>query len=271
MRYQPVNHLTTKLIQRQMSIHRSNDYMLNPYDSLYGSMMVSGENPTSYYGSSGGIGTTKSGTSYDSNANNKAGKSSDAPKATKPTGNSQTNVAGKNANSGRAASSVKSKSGAGSAGAQNSAPTTHKKSGPKDVKTESSVVRGKLTIDFTDFDDDSGSYYLTKLPMPNGKTKLANYLMLHRADFKRSSSTHPYDTDDDVELASMSRADDDESVDQDEKLNKRRVKRQISYTSNYRKPCFGFPLEINIRSRIKPEDVFPIYGRSQIKKCIDFT
>lgn len=46
--------------------------------------------------------------------------------------------------------------------------------------------------------------------------------------------------------------------------------RRNGYSSSYayEPPCYGFPLEINIRSRIKPEDVFPIKGNTQFKKCI---
>jgi len=50
----------------------------------------------------------------------------------------------------------------------------------------------------------------------------------------------------------------------------RRTKRQIYYQSGYNghERCRGFPLEINVRSRIKPDQMFPIHGNSQIKKCI---
>lgn len=38
--------------------------------------------------------------------------------------------------------------------------------------------------------------------------------------------------------------------------------------SGYEEPCYGFPLEIRIKSRIKPENVFPILGKSKFEKCI---
>lgn len=54
---------------------------------------------------------------------------------------------------------------------------------------------------------------------------------------------------------------------------RRSAPQPIGYESSYGEadsdePCFGFPLEINVKSRIKPEDVFPIRGKSQFKKCI---
>lgn len=50
----------------------------------------------------------------------------------------------------------------------------------------------------------------------------------------------------------------------------RRSKRQVYYESGYdgEANCEGFPLEVNIRSRVKLDRLFPIYGKSQIKKCV---
>lgn len=64
--------------------------------------------------------------------------------------------------------------------------------------------------------------------------------------------------------------DSEESVDHDNNGLKShaRVKRQISYSSNYEGPCEGFPLEVNIKSRLKLDSLFPIHGRSQLKKCL---
>lgn len=49
-----------------------------------------------------------------------------------------------------------------------------------------------------------------------------------------------------------------------------RTKRQVYYQSGYngKERCHGFPLEINVRSRVKMDRLFPIHGNSQIKKCI---
>lgn len=100
-----------------------------------------------------------------------------------------------------------------------------------------------LAINFTDYDDESGGYYLTRLPAGTMTSKkgVVKYLMLHR----RLDSAQPA------------------------KRGERR-KRQISYSSNYGQPCHGLPVQVNIKSRIKlNERIFPIFGRSQINKCVN--
>ena len=66
--------------------------------------------------------------------------------------------------------------------------------------------------------------------------------------------------------------DDEEQIDLDDQFatRRRRVKRQVYYKSGYNgsNKCHGFPLEVNVRSRIKMDQVFPIYGKSQMKKCV---
>jgi len=109
---------------------------------------------------------------------------------------------------------------------------------------------------FNDFDDDLGSYYLRKSASGGQKWSRAS------GEQVRRSSASP-------EPANWIRpAEDKETLDSDDSPN-RRVKRQ-AYESSYENeaPCYGFPLEINVRSRIKFDQVFPIKGKSQFKKCI---
>lgn len=66
--------------------------------------------------------------------------------------------------------------------------------------------------------------------------------------------------------------DDKEQIDYEQNKALRRVRRQVYYSSGYngQKDCQGFPLEINVRSRIKMDRLFPIHGNSQVKKCVRF-
>lgn len=109
------------------------------------------------------------------------------------------------------------------------------------------------SINFTDFDDEFGSYYL------GGKSR-------------KSAKAYPrmYDRIDNNErLKSKMSFEEVESVDAVDKRELHRQKRQV-YESSYEHepPCFGFPLEINVRSRIKLDQMFPIQGKSQFKKCV---
>lgn len=131
------------------------------------------------------------------------------------------------------------------------------------------------TINFTDYDDDSSSYYM-------GKRALS-----HSASGQQFARKLPSQTPNSLYAAlayglrsrhdgGLSQAD-NMSPDEQESLlsadespaNNHRVKRQV-YESSYENepPCYGFPLEVNVRSRIKFDQVFPIRGNSQFKKCI---
>ncbi|KAG9509283.1 hypothetical protein GZH46_02207, partial [Fragariocoptes setiger] len=69
------------------------------------------------------------------------------------------------------------------------------------------------------------------------------------------------------DVSRLERAQEYHQADHDRQQANRRS--GYSYTSgNYETPCVGFPLEINIRSRIIPDQLFPIHGNSQMKKCI---
>lgn len=188
--------------------------MVNPYDSLYGPMMLAGKDNADY--------TTgaDNGSSMESYSVQPAKDS--APKK------NEANLDGKQQS-------------------KNS-----KQQDSKDTRPSKSLVRGQLTINFTDFDDDSGSYYLAKLPT-SSRRKLAKYYMLQRSDQVHKATSNQL------------------LVAKSDTKSKLRKKRQVSYTSGYERPCHGFPLEINVKSRIKMDQVFPIFGRSQIKKCVDLT
>lgn len=117
-------------------------------------------------------------------------------------------------------------------------------------------------INFNDFDDDVSNYYLRKQV-----SSAANGLALNEAlrrDGADVEEQHPVDW--------LLLNGDEESIDHEdlpEVGHHSRVKRQ-AYESSYENepPCYGFPLEINIKSRIKMDQIFPIHGKSQIKKCI---
>lgn len=124
-------------------------------------------------------------------------------------------------------------------------------------KNEYESLPDRGTINFTDYDDESGNYYLRAAASNYGKMKIADYRKLQRADKKNSPSNW------------MLTIDERESVDNEDQTS-RRVKRQAHYESRYENepPCYGFPLEVNIKSRIKMDNIFPIHGNSQMKKCI---
>lgn len=215
--------------------------MINPYDNLYGSMMIPNKLNdyvnTDYKPSNEVISTKTTSTSHGPNIKQVGDTISGGSTASKTT--SQTNQ-------------MTNKSQGSS---------SREKGGSKDSSAES-VVRGKLTIKFTDFDDDSGGYYLAQMPAQSSSNRLAKYIMLQRADLGNTELE---------QVPSLQRTDDDEAVDEDSKPRGRRVKRQVSYTSDYDRPCYGFPLEINVKSRIKMDNVFPIFGKSQVRKCVDLT
>lgn len=78
--------------------------------------------------------------------------------------------------------------------------------------------------------------------------------------------------DDYYDNADNRQSDDKEQVDHEQGKALRRVRRQVYYSSGYngQQNCQGFPLEINVRSRIKMDRLFPIHGNSQVKKCVRF-
>lgn len=128
-------------------------------------------------------------------------------------------------------------------------------------------------IDFTDYDDDFGNYYLRKASN-------------HMGNSYGSGSNNNNNNSNNKRLSKRARSDAEnskaskalawlmsavpEAVDGADDQSHKRVKRQVNYESSYEKepPCYGFPLEVNIKSRIKMDQVFPIYGNSQYKKCI---
>lgn len=118
-------------------------------------------------------------------------------------------------------------------------------------------------INFTDYDDEFGNYYLRKtsnqLGNPyNRKLTRRNQLPSSSDDSKTSKAI--------AWLVSIA----PEAVDSGDDQSRKRVKRQAHYESSYEKepPCYGFPLEVHIKSRIKMDQIFPIFGKSQFKKCI---
>lgn len=155
-------------------------------------------------------------------------------------------------------------------------------------------------INFNDYDDETGAYYLARLPSAlRGSRDLAKYYtLLQRVDNEQLSSSETSNSDDEEDEESALNRDEsklnpminvaiarkflddlqeseqanEDNADLDDKHRfepKVRTKRQISYNSNYEQPCEGFPLEVNIKSRVKlNERIFPIFGKSQIKKCV---
>lgn len=128
---------------------------------------------------------------------------------------------------------------------------------------------------FNDFDDESSNYYLSAAASENNYN--LDYKPIQRAEHQvldqEGELSDDLDEDDTIApIKNTSLEHEDRSL-----VHLIRRKRQApmqyqsgyySQTSAYEEPCHGFPLEINIRSRIKPEDVFPIRGKSQLKKCI---
>ena len=135
-------------------------------------------------------------------------------------------------------------------GSSSSSDSSASSSSSSSSSSPSSPSSSSSAIDFTDYDDDFGNYYMRKAA--SGMMQMGS---IYRAD-KRE------------ELMSK---DERESLhdDSDSGVPNKRVKRQ-AYESSYQNepPCYGFPLEINVKSRIKLGQIFPIHGKSQFKKCI---
>lgn len=125
---------------------------------------------------------------------------------------------------------------------------------------------------FNDYDDESGNYYI-------GKSSTKQRQLLTASDLT-DEFNHLQKRTDKLLLGGSSADEtmlipddgDEEQVDHEEQpqFARRRAKRQVYYQSGYdgEQQCYGFPLEINVRSRIKMDQIFPIHGRSQFKKCI---
>lgn len=153
------------------------------------------------------------------------------------------------------------------------------------------------SADFNDFDDDSSNYYTRKsssipkrkhmsLGAAFGGAYGGSGAFSSRSD-GRAHQIGPLSSDsrpksDQTKSSSSSASagsqvsilDEKESIDEtdrNERSSQLRVKRQINYQSGYEgheEPCYGFPLEVNVKSRIKLDGIFPIHGKSQHKKCI---
>lgn len=159
-----------------------------------------------------------------------------------------------------------------------------------------------------DYDDDTGSYYVRKSAARRRKLVPSDYALdmnLHRNDEynrasneqreneladQHSSQQHSSESEhsiykaggeDEEQDIEAGQPNDDESYDHEDDMvswlrnrhnpmRQRRMKRQVYYESGYdgNTNCEGFPLEINVRSRIKLDRIFPIHGKSQIKKCV---
>lgn len=147
--------------------------------------------------------------------------------------------------------------------------------------------KGKvLTSSFTDFDDEPSALYLARLNRAASmsgafnQAALRGYPMLERRQQGADEASVTTQKDTKVsnagaapsEAALRHPSEDLETYDgsSDATSANKRVKRQAYETSSYEPPCRGFPLEINIKSRIKFDQIFPIKGNSQIKKCVRF-
>lgn len=130
-------------------------------------------------------------------------------------------------------------------------------------------------INFTDYDDEFGSYYVGKRRAEGGPLDRSASVTMQRADIDNRVRDNQA-----AAKAWIMSTDEQESLDPASDVQGSRSahpqaihtrnKRQVYYKSGYdgNKPCHGFPLEINVRSRIKLDQVFPIYGNSQMKKCV---
>lgn len=126
------------------------------------------------------------------------------------------------------------------------------------------------TINFTDYDDESGNYYMKNGRQQNQQQQSSSndqkrYINHSNTIFKRTDLQTP------SSLPSAMPTEEEESLFNDDDNNDKghlRVKRQVYHQSTYEGPCYGFPLEINIKSRVKMDRLFPIHGNSQYKKCI---
>lgn len=126
-------------------------------------------------------------------------------------------------------------------------------------------------INFTDYDDEAGNYYLKNGQKQQQQPRSASsnkvrYVNYSKGVHKRS------DTQNGATISSAMQTSEQESLFDDGDLTRHhtRVKRQVYHSSSYENepPCYGFPLEVNIKSRIKMDQLFPIHGNSQFKKCI---
>lgn len=149
---------------------------------------------------------------------------------------------------------------------------------------DSPSVAGTQTINFTDYDDDSSNYYVGKRALHQGMSASGRVYSKKYSPAYQHALQSIYPT---LAYGMQSRIDrSPSSVVQDLKVSPEeqeslindsedsssahlRVRRQ-AYESSYENepPCYGFPLEVNIKSRIKLDQVFPIHGKSQYKKCI---
>lgn len=154
-----------------------------------------------------------------------------------------------------------------------------------DSSGESSV--GMNNANFNDFDDDSSNYYTRKASLSSaaasmgGKRKMAFAAPAFPYGFDEFSSRsddgldpkHTVGSRHEMHDDSVSTIDEKESIDETQRneiTGHLRVKRQIYMSSHEEQegPCYGFPLEVNVKSRIKLDRIFPIHGKSQYKKCI---
>lgn len=150
----------------------------------------------------------------------------------------------------------------------------------------SSVVNEPIepVVKFNDFDDESGNYYMGtsnkyRIAYGNGidyrNLPCNNKIKLLKERF--AEGRQQYDMRlkrvDTHQKASIMSVEDEETFDDVNDIGgqlHKRVKRQVYHQSSYEneEPCHGFPLEINVKSRIKMDQLFPIKGNSQFKKCI---
>lgn len=151
------------------------------------------------------------------------------------------------------------------------------------VQTDSDSTSSSAGVNFNDYDDDFGNYYMRRSraaaaqaakrrrlaasPEVEADVDITDHQLKKRRD--EEALAGPLQT-------MLLPSEDEERVDNDapSQLEHRkhhlRTKRQVYYQSGYdgERQCHGFPLEINVRSRIKMDQVFPIHGKSQFKKCI---
>lgn len=160
-------------------------------------------------------------------------------------------------------------SASGSSPYDTAASSFYKPSQPKHATYEADSSGSALgTINFTDYDDESGNYYIKNGRQQQLASSKRRYLYPAASDlsmFKR------FDSKTLTSLPSATPTEEEESFLNDKDDSNRRhsrVKRQIYHKSTYEGPCYGFPLEVNIKSRIKMDQLFPIHGNSQYKKCI---
>lgn len=130
------------------------------------------------------------------------------------------------------------------------------------------------SMNFTDYDDEFGNYYMRAAgsssvgkAFPLSQTPSHNFRRSQQQLDQRSAGAFILPTEEQEELTNNN----GHGLVQ---LNKRSKRQANYYESSYgddddhKKPCYGFPLEVNVKSRIKMDQVFPIFGKSQFKKCI---